>query len=68
LEEIEPTVGFFKHPKATGSELLFLRSMLTTKERPLTVGFDAAGQPIPMNRVKKYSSDFQAFFKIIEAG
>jgi hypothetical protein len=41
--------------------------MLTTKERPLTVGFDAAGQPIPMNRVKKYSSDFQAFFKIIEA-
>ena len=68
LEEIEPKIGFFKHPKATGSELLYFKSMLTTKERPLMVGFDGVGQPIPMNRVIKYSSDFQAFFKILEAG
>ncbi|CAB3988912.1 Hypothetical predicted protein, partial [Paramuricea clavata] len=68
LGDIDPLTAFLKRPKAIGSELLFLKSMLTSKERPLLVGFDGAGQPIPMNKVRKYSSDFQAFFRILEAG
>ena len=66
--EIEPCFGFIKRPKSIGSELLFLKSMLTTKDRPLLVGFDGAGQPIPLNKVKKYSADFQAFFRVLEGG
>jgi hypothetical protein len=42
--------------------------LFSTKDNKLLVGFDGAGQPIPLNKVKKYSRDFQAFFKIIEAG
>ena len=66
--DIENSVGFYKRPKAIGSELLFLKSMLTTKDRPLLIGFDGAGQPIPLNKVKKYSPDFQAFFRVLEGG
>ncbi|CAB3993858.1 Hypothetical predicted protein [Paramuricea clavata] len=68
LIEIEPSLAFFKLPKAIGSEWLFLESLLSTKERKLLVGFDGAGQPIPLNKVDRDSSDFQAFFKILEAG
>ncbi|XP_028403004.1 uncharacterized protein LOC114525780 [Dendronephthya gigantea] len=67
LREFDPEIGFVKKPKAVGSELLVLKSMLTSKERPLMVGFDGAGQPIPLNKVQKYSADFQAFFRILEA-
>ena len=67
LDSIYPNICFIKRPR-TGSELLVLRSMLATKERSLLVGFDKDGQPIPLNKVKKYSHDFQAFFKILAAG
>ena len=68
LDGIDPHICFLKRPKASGSELLYLRSMLTTKEKPLLVGFDKDGQPIPLNKVKKYSRDFLEFFKILAAG
>ena len=67
LDDIDPFSGFIKTPKAIGSELLCLSSKLTTKMRPLMIGFDGAGEPIPMNKVKKYAADFQAFFKVVKA-
>ena len=67
LDDIDPYTGFIKTPKAIGSELLRLSSKLTTKMRPLMIGFDGAGEPIPMNRVKKHAADFQTFFRVLEA-
>ena len=64
LQGIDKLIAFLKCPKAIGSELLYLKSMVTTKEKPLIIGFDGKGQPIPLNKVKKYSVDFQAFFRI----
>ena len=64
----DPKICFLKRPKKAGSELLYFKSMLTTEERQLLVGFDRDGKPIPLNEVKKYSPDFHAFFKILVAG
>jgi hypothetical protein len=68
LHGIDPKICFLKRPKKAGSELLYFKSMLTTEERQLLVGFDRDGKPIPLNEVKKYSPDFHAFFKILVAG
>ncbi|XP_046860356.1 uncharacterized protein LOC124453608 [Xenia sp. Carnegie-2017] len=67
LRKLDRSIAFYKTRKAEGSELMFFKSMFSKKDRPLYVGFDGEGLPLPLNKVRKYSPDFQAFFRLIEA-
>lgn len=62
LLAIDPSIGFYKEPRAIGSEIISLQSALN---KTLFVGFDASGLPIPMNQVDKHSPYLEAYFKII---
>lgn len=67
LSGLDPHIGYIRRQKEIGSELLMFESKLTTPEKPLLIGFDGEGQPIPLNTVKESSADFHAFFKVLDA-